>query len=462
MRFLLIQVLAVLLFVFSLVYGQTAPGALSENELKEIRQSLKKDASVQAVLHAVQNNNIKKLAFNRSAIKDLDFYFAHKIETKGITNQKSSGRCWLFTALNTLRPAIIKKYHMKSFEFSENYLFFWDQFEKANLFLEAMIHTGKRPLDDREVEWLFKNPIGDGGVWNMMVDLVTKYGAVPKEAMAETFNSNSTSMLRRLLRRKLREQGLQLRQMVKEGKPIKQIRRQKINQLKDIYRMLVIGLGRPPQTFTWRYEDINGKVSPLKTYTPQTFYQDFVGGGFNDYVMLMNDPSKAFYKLYRIKYDRNRYDGTDWTFVNVPVGELKQFAKKSILNDQPLYFSCDVGKQLNKDDGILALHQYDYASLFGIKFTMNKKQRVLTFDSGSSHGMALMGVDTSADGKTTKWLLENSWGEKAGHKGYLIMTDDWFSAYMFRLVVRKIYVSDAVKRALKLKPITLPPWDAMF
>jgi len=456
------QMFFIFLLISAVLYAQDKPGAISTDLLSQIQHRVKKDNYTKAMMHAVSENSVQKLAFNRKAVEGLDFHFAHKIESKSITNQKSSGRCWLFTALNTLRPGIVKKHHLKSFEFSENYLFFWDQFEKANLFLEGIIATSKKSSDDREVEWLFKNSIGDGGVWNMMVDLVEKYGAVPKAAMPETYNSDKTSVMSRLLRQKLRQQGMLLRRLAGQGKSLQALREQKIVMLGDIYRILAISLGEPPNKFSWRYEDADGKLSSLVQYTPQSFFKTFVGVALDDYVLLMDDPTKPYYKLYEIKYDRNRFDGSNWTFVNVPSQRLKTIAKASILDDKPLYFSCDVGKQLNKKDGILALGQYDYDSVFGVSFKMTKAERILSFQSGSSHGMSLVGVDTSASGAPTKWLLENSWGSKAGHEGYLIMTDQWFDAYMFRLVAHKKFIPAEILKVLKQKPILLPPWDRMF
>ncbi len=456
------RILFIVLIPLMSVWAQNKSGAINTEMLSQIRHSIKKDTYTKAMMHAVASNSIKKLAFNREAIQGLDFHFAHKIDSKSITNQKSSGRCWLFTALNTIRPKVVEKHNLKSFEFSENYLFFWDQFEKANMFLEGIIATSKKSINDREVEWLFQNPIGDGGVWNMMTDLIEKYGAVPKEAMPESFNSDNTSAMRRILREKLREQGMALRKLANKGRTIKDLRKRKEAMLTDIYRILMISLGEPPQTFAWRYEDKDGKVSPLRQYTPQSFFKTFVDVQLDDYVQLMDDPTRPYYKLYEIKYDRNRYDGHNWTFVNVPSNRLKMFAKASILQDEAMYFSCDVGKQLNKDDGILALGQYDYESIFGVPLKMTKKERILTFQSGSSHGMSLVGVDTSSTGAPTKWLLENSWGKKAGHEGYLIMTDGWFDAYMFRLVVRKAFIPQDVLKILQQKPVQLPPWDRMF
>ena len=437
-------------------------GCITSEMLQKIQADSQKLESSKALINAVTNNDIKKLALNREHLGRIDHHFAVKIETKGITDQKSSGRCWLFTGLNVLRPKVIQKYNLKNFEFSENYCFFWDQLEKANLFLEGIIETRSRKIDDRKVEWLFKHPISDGGVWNMVVALVEKYGVVPKEAMSESQQSENTRTMNRLLRRKLREDGLVLRQMHKQKKAVRELRGAKNDMLGEIYHMLCIHLGVPPKEFTWRYEDKDGNLSEARTFTPQEFYREIVGVNLLDYVMLMNDPTRDYYKLYEIEYDRNMVDKPNWTYVNLPTEELKEFAKSSILNGEAMYFSCDVGKQLNRDEGFLSLENYDYGSIYGVQFGMSKKERILTFDSGSSHGMALVGVDTLENGKSTKWLLENSWGKDAGHDGYLTMTDAWFDEYMFRLVVLKEFVTPEVLAVLDQKPIKLKPWDPMY
>lgn len=464
LRFLKIVITALItiLFFFNNIFGQTSDGSISTEMLQKIEKSVQKDAYTKAMINAVSNNEIKKLALNRELVGKIDHHFAHKIETAGITNQKSSGRCWLFTALNILRPKVKEKYNLTKFKFSENYLFFWDQLEKANLFLESIIITKEKKIDDREVEWLFKHPISDGGVWNMMVDLVDKYGLVPKEAMHESFNSDNTRNMSRLIRRKLREDGLVLRKWHDEGKKAGFLQNKKTAMLAEVYRILMISLGEPPKEFIWRYVDKDENLNEAKKYTPVSFYKEVVGIDLSKYIMLMNDPSKKYFKLYEIEYDRNMFDGRNWTFINLPIDELKISAKNSILADEGMYFSCDVGKQLNKDEGILAVDMYDYESIFGVSFNMNKKERILSFDSGSSHGMALMGVDTSAAGKPVKWLLENSWGDEKGHNGYLSMTDEWFDEYMFRLVIHKRFIPEKVLKVLTQKPVKLPPWDAMF
>lgn len=449
--------------LFQLIMGQSSdPRIISPSVLHTIEKSLTIDEQTRGIMNAVASNDINKLVLDRQVLMSLDHHFACRIETGEITNQKSTGRCWLFSALNVLRPAIIKKHQFKNFEFSENYLFFWDQFEKSNRFLEAVIETRTKKMDDRVVEWIFKNALDDGGVWSMLGSLAKKYGMIPKEAMLESYSSENTRMMNQLITKKLREGGFLLRQLHEQGKNEKQLRDQKVQILSEVYRILVICLGEPPKEFSWRYKDKNNQLSPYKKYTPLEFYQQYVEEDLDSYVMMMDDPSKEYYKLYEIEYDRNVWESSNWTFVNVPVKQLKQFAKKSILAGYPMYFSCDVGEQLYTEDGYLALGIYDYESLLGVKFKMDKRARILTFDSGSTHGMALMGMDTLETGLPTKWLLENSWGKEKGHDGYLTMTDEWMNEYMFRLVVKKDFVDSAVLNVLEQKPIKLPPWDPMF
>jgi len=457
------QMILILSIVLSLnLFAQEkSDGAIDNEMLKKLSASIKMDNYTKAMQNAVANNDITKLAFNSDLLNKIDKHFAHRIEIKGITDQKKTGRCWLFTSLNVLRPKVINKYNLKEFEFSENYLFFYDQLEKANLFLEAILETKDEKIDSRKVEWLFKNAIGDGGVWNMLVNLVDKYGMVPKETMQESYSSENTKMMNRLLKRKLREGGINIRTMYENGEKIDMLRKEKEKILADVYRILIISLGTPPEKFAWRYEDKDGKISEAKEYTPVSFYKEVIETELKNYVMLMHDPAKEYYKLYEVEYSRNLYDGSNWKYINVPLEELKQYAKNSILADESLYFSCDVGKQLNREEGFVADGLYDYESLFGVKFDMNKKERILTFESGSTHGMALVGVDTTADGKTSKWLLENSWGKDSGFEGFLIMTDDWFDDYMFRLVIQKQFLPAKVLDVLKQKPILLPPWDPM-
>ncbi len=444
------------------LHAQNETGKLDMKTIHKIMSTFKNSSTDRALQNAITHNDIKKLAKDRSNEGKVNHYFNYRVKTKATTNQKSSGRCWLFTSLNTLRPIVTEKYHLPNFEFSENYNFFWDQFEKANLFMEIALSTAKEPMDSRMVNWLFHNPIGDGGQWATFNDLVKKYGLVPASAMPETYQSNHTAMMSRLLRRKLREDGLVLRKMIADKASKKEITSRKIAMLSKVYRILVLNLGEPPQEFTWQYKDKDGNISQPKKYTPQSFFKEVVGVNVDNYVMFMNDPTRPYYKLYNVEYDRNLVEGGNWEYINLPNDTIKKFAIKSILGNEAMYLSCDVGKQFDLKDGFLDTKLYDYNDLFGVHFGMDKAQRIKTFDSGSTHGMALTGVNLLPDGKPDKWLIENSWGADKGNHGFLTATDDWFDNYMFRLVINKKYISPNVLKILKSKAVLLPPWDPVF
>ena len=445
------------------IKSQNSSAVISAEMLSKFEKEFKLTNENKALINAISNNDVKKLAVNRENVGKTDFYFKYKVDVSGITDQKSSGRCWMFTGLNILRPKVINKYNLTSFEFSTNYLYFYDMLEKSNLFLEGIIQYSDKPMDDKTVEWFFKNPIGDGGVWNSLTNLIEKYGLVPKEAMPETQSSESTNALQRVLSVKLREDGLELRSLVEKKTTIDQIRKRKTEMLSEIYKILVYNLGIPPKEFKWRYQSKDKTISSINTYTPKSFYKESLPDvNFSDYILLMNDPTRPYNKLYEIEYDRNVMEGKNWLYINLPSDEIKKYALESIKNNEAMYFSCDVGKQLNTDAGLLSLENYDYESMYGVKFGMNKAERIKTFESGSSHGMALMAVDVDEKETPVKWMVENSWGASSGHNGYLAITDEWFNEYMFRVVVLKKFIDPKTLEILKQTPIKLPPWDPMF
>lgn len=442
--------------------GASAQG-ISQEMLSKFAQENQLSGSEKAIKNALAAGPVSALAMNHDNQVEQDTYFSNSVQSKGITDQKSSGRCWLFTGLNVLRAKMIQEQNLASgIEFSQNYLFFYDQLEKANLFLQAIIDTRNKPLDDQTVRWLFQNPVSDGGTFTGVADLVTKYGIVPKGVMPETYTSNNTSQFVTFLKRKLREDGLALRADAKASD--KALQAQKEKYLSDIYRMLVLGLGEPVKEFTWAPKDKNGKMlSAPKKYTPKSFYDEFFGLDLqNDYIMLMNDPTRDYWKTYEIQYDRHTYDGHNWLYLNVPMEDLKEAAIASIKDSTMMYFSCDVGKYLDRTRGIADLANYNYEEVFGVQFGMDKAQRIKSFDSGSTHAMTLMAVDIDENGKPTKWEVENSWGASSGHQGHIIMTDEWFDNYMFRLVINKKYASEKILKESKQKPILLPCWDPMF
>lgn len=450
--------LVALLMSVAGVMAQTKNGGISEDMLGRIRQGYTGTPEQKAVKNALASNSIAALAVNSENLSMIDTHFSHQVKTKGITDQKSSGRCWLFTGLNVLRAKMITKYDLPEFEFSQNYNSFYDLLEKSNLFLQAIIDTRNLPMDDRKVDWLMKNPIGDGGQFTGVSNLIMKYGVVPKSAMPETFQSNNTGQMTMILKWKLREFALELREM----KSSKLAERKEV-MLTEIYRILVECLGVPPTEFEWTRYNKEGKVVSVKKYTPKGFYNEFIGEDLeNNYVMIMNDPTREYGKVYEIEYDRHVYDGENWLYINLPIERVKELAIASIKDNTAMYFSCDVGKFSNSKKGTLDINNMDYESLFRTKFPMDKKQRIQTYSSGSSHAMTLIAVDLDEAGKPRKWMVENSWGAASGYKGNLIMTDKWFEEYMFRVVLEKKYVPADVLKMLEQKPVLLPAWDPMF
>lgn len=435
---------------------------ISKEMLGRLKASYGKDAGNKAIRNALAGNSIDVLAVNAENIGKFDNNFSHRVKSKGITDQKRSGRCWLFTGLNVLRSQMMAKNDLPELKLSQNYNFFYDQLEKANLFLQGMIDNASKPEDDKMVEWLMRNPLSDGGQFTGIADNISKYGVVPDRVMPESFSAENTSRMNNLLSLKLREDGLELRKMAKDGKNTKAIAERKEQMLAEVYRILALTLGEPPTEFTWTRRNSKGDAVSTKTYTPLEFYKEYAGNDLkNGYVMLMNDPTREYYKLYEIDFDRHSYDGDNWTYINLPVDEIKEMAIKSIKDSTMMYFSCDVNKFLDRKNGVADPANFDYEALMGTTFGMNKAERIRTFASASSHAMTLVAVDLDANDKPIKWLVENSWGD-GPNNGHLILSDKWFDEYMFRLVVDKKYVDSKILDILKQKPTLLPAWDPMF
>ena len=445
------------LLLTATAFAQNPKGGISADLLKDLQGAYEGNATDKALHNALNAASISALSTSADKLAMIDTHFSDEVKTKGRTNQASSGRCWLFSGLNVLRARMIDKHDLGAFTFSQNYIFFYDQLEKANLFLQGIIDTADKPMEDRTVDWLFDNPIGDGGQFTGVSNLVMKYGLVPSEVMPETMIANSTSQMSNQLATKLREDGLRLRAAKAKDRPAL-----KVQMLKEVYRILALCLGVPPTEFTWARYNSKGEFVSEKTYTPKSFYQEFVGEDLeNNYIMVMNNPTVEFGKVYEIEYDRHVYDGQNWTYLNLPIERIKEMAIASIKDNTAMYFSCDVGKFLDRKRGICDLGNFDYGSLLGVTFGMDKKERVLTHASGSSHAMTLIAVDLK-DGKPVKWMVENSWGAESGYRGNIIMTDEWFNEYMFRLVVEKKYVPADIMAMMNQKPIRLPAWDPMF
>jgi len=444
--------------------AQTKEGGISEKMLSEIEKENVLQASDRALVNAIGANAIDDLAKNRLNAGALDTQFSVETKKQSISDQKQSGRCWMFSGFNVLRSDFNLRTDSLTVELSQAYLFFYDQLEKANLMLQGCIDTGNKPIDDQRVQFFFHYPINDGGTFCGVADLTEKYGLVPTEVMPESFSSDNTSKARALIASKLREFGLQLREMVQKDKKPGAIEKAKTRMLSQIYRMLQFTIGNPPQKFTYAFKNEKGKVvGEAKEYTPLSFYKEVVGKQLNGtFIMVMNDPRREYYKTYEVEYDRHTYDGHNWKYVNLPMDDIEEMAISALKAGRKLYSSYDVGKMLDRKRGYCDTENFDYGSLFNTTFGMTKAERISTFDSGSTHAMTLTAVDLDKKGKATKWKVENSWGADWGQKGCLIMTDRWLREYMFRLVVPNEFVPAKVMKAYETQPVMVMPEDPLF
>lgn len=445
--------------------GAQKQGGISASMLQQIEKSQGSTATNKALFNAVASNRIDNLAKNFSNRNTFDTHFSVETAKQSIHDQKSSGRCWMFSSFNVFR-ADFARHHADSLsvEFSHDYLFFYDQLEKANLMLQGVIDNAKKPMDDVRVQFFFKNPLNDGGTFCGAADLAPKYGLVPKSVQPETFSAENTSKISSLISSKLREYGLELRKMVADGKKAQAIDARKTEMLSTVYRMLAMALGEPVKEFTYQFRNRCGEpVGEPRRYTPLEFYNETVGHQLaGTFIMVMNDPRRPYHKTYEVEYDRHVYDGTNWKYLNLPMENIAKLAIASLKDGKKMYSSYDVGKQFDRELGYLDTENFDYASLFSTTFPMNKADRIATFDSGSTHAMTLVAVDLDKDGNPLKWKVENSWGPNNGAQGCLIMSNRWFNEYMFRLVVDKKYVPENLQKEFEQKPVMVMPEDPLF
>ncbi len=428
--------------------------------LKELKSSLQLSIEDTALINALTNNDLNELTLNREFIKNHNNLFSNKIGTKGITDQKNSGRCWIFAGLNVLRPIVIKKYNLKNFEFSQSYIAFYDKLEKANFVLEFVLQTKDRDLLDRELSEILDEGVQDGGYWQWFVALVEKYGLVPKEVYPETHPTSNTWLMNRVINEQVLAGASILRKMAKEGSDDTELRAYKLKILKDIYRILVMNYTEPPEKFVWRYEDKDGKIFETKSYTPLDFYKEAVGIKLKDYVSLIHYPGREFNRLYEFDNCRNVFDNPNPQSANLDIGLIKEIVKKSILNNEPVWFACDVGKGSDRKSGILSSKIFNYNALFKPEVKMDKETRIFYKFSASNHAMVILGVDIK-DNKIIKWLVENSHGSDEGEQGFYAMYDDWVDDYLYEVIINVKYLPEEIKKIFGQEPIHLPLWDPM-
>ncbi|UCC44348.1 MAG: hypothetical protein JSU65_14775 [Candidatus Zixiibacteriota bacterium] len=453
------KLLAITLFLA----GQVAAGEgpIDQGLIDDFRADFRQVANATSVINAICNNQVNDLALNRERMIDHDKLFTFRLESAGVTNQRSSGRCWLFAGMNIYSPGVMTKLKLGSFEFSHSYLAFWDKMEKANSFLETMIELRDAPIDDRKLEAYLQSPFGDGGWWNYVTNLIEKYGVVPASAMPETKQSTSTGTVNRFANRKLRMFALELRGMHQDGKKVKDLRERKEEMLSEIYQLMAFHYGEPPSEFDFRYKPKgdSAQVQPPATYTPQTFRNEFIGEELPEYVAILNDPGREFDQPFVLEGASNMYGQPDLAVLNLPIERLKEYTTAALYDSQAVWFACDVGKGHFRDSGLLVADIYDYEGVLGLDLSMSKEDQLAYFESTTGHAMIFMGVDTSTTGETVKWLVENSWGKDKGDDGFWYMYDGWFDEYVYMVIIDRRLIDEKDLRNLEKTPEVIPIWS---
>ena len=433
---------------------------ITRKQVAELRKEFDAESSNKVAQNAVTNVQLPNLTLNRDLVQDIDDSFSTKLDDWKVTAQMRSGRCWLFATLNLLRVGAMKKMKLKNFEFSQAHIHFWDKFERANHLLEAIIETSDRPVDDRTIHFLLSDPIGDGGQWNMAMNLIRKYGLVPKSAYPESDSSSATRWMNAELKNILRSSACEIRAIVDGGGSVEEAREHKEKRIADIWNMLCIHLGTPPKTFNWQWRDKDGEFHRNGRMTPQQFASEFVDIDWEDYVCIVNDPRNEYYQTYTIDFLQNVAGGPPVVYLNVPSKEMKAITQKLLEDGIPVWMGCDVGKEMDRKRGLWDANLFDVEGLYGIEYGMDKADRLRHNQTMMTHAMLFTGVDV-VNGRPRRWRVENSWGTDTGQKGYYTMNDSWYDQYMFEIAAPTSYLNEKMLTGLEAEPVVLPAWDPM-
>ena len=433
---------------------------ITDKQIAELRKAFDANPANKVAQNAVTNVQLPKLALNRDLVQDTDNTFSIKLDDWKVTSQKSSGRCWLFAALNLFRVGTMKKMNVKNFEFSQAHIHFWDKFERSNHLLEAIIDTADRPVDDRTIHFLLSDPIGDGGQWNMAMNLIEKHGLVPKSVYPESHSSSATRWMNMELKNILRSSACEIRAILENGGSEDEARAHKEKRVSDIWNMLCIHLGTPPTSFDWQWRDKDNKFHRKGTMTPQEFAEEYVDVDWRDYVCIVNDPRNEYYQTYTVDYLQNVAGGPSVVYLNVPSEEMKSVTQKLLEDGVPVWMGCDVGKEMDRKGGYWDANLFNVSELYGVEYGMNKEDRLRHGQTMMTHAMLFTGVDV-VDGKPRRWRVENSWGDDTGQKGYYTMNDSWYDEYMFEIAAPKDYLTKKMLKGLETEPVVLPAWDPM-
>lgn len=433
---------------------------INKDILDYFDSKLDNSASRNLISNSIRYNGIENVSFNKNAQDELDFVFSHELPFTQITNQEKSGRCWLFAALNTIRQKFILNNNLNNFEFSQSWLMFWDKLEKSNYFLETMLDLADKDIDDRSIYTLLSDPIPDGGQWDMYVALIEKYGIVPKNVFPETFNSKNTALLNFSLATKLRQSTALLRRLKQNNIDEDKIIAKKKKCLSDIYNMLVYSLGKPVEEFTLEFTDKNNNFISVKNIKPIEFYREYVNIDLSNYISIINSPNREYKKTYTIEYLGNVFGSKEIKYLNLPIEKLEEYSKNQILDNEPVWFGCDMGKYLDRQKGILHGELFDLNETMATCLDIDKAKRLELNHSKMTHAMVFIGMHLN-DGNVNKWKVENSWGKEVGKDGIFIMNKSWFDDHVFQVVINKKYLSKDDLDDFNIEPIVLPIWDPM-
>ena len=416
-----------------------------------------------AMENAISHNGLLTSLEKRSSAVENTPVFSLDLTKDKVSDQKASGRCWMFAALNTFRHKMIAGFQLEDFELSQAHTFFWDKYEKSNWFLEQVLATADQELTSRKVKFLLDTPQQDGGQWDMVVALFEKYGVVPKSVYPESISSSNSRELNQILNKLLRQDAQILRELVAEGANSAELQAKKEELLQEVFNFLAMNLGLPPRQFDFSYRDKDNNFHSESGLTPQVFFKKYVDLKLDDYVSIINAPTadKPYGQSYTVEMLGNVVGSKPVRYLNVEMDRLKELAIAQMRAGETVWFGSDVGQSSNRKAGIMADGMYDFTSSMDIQLTQDKAGRLDYSESLMTHAMVLTGVDLDENGKANKWKVENSWGEKVGNKGYFVASDSWMDEYTYQIVVRKEFLTEAELAAYESEPIVLAPWDPM-
>lgn len=437
---------------------------ITKDNLEHYSNQFHKDPKKEVLADAVIKNGLNNVAMNHRSIADMHYDFSNEIDVGKPTNQKKSGRCWIFAALNNIRYSIAEKLNIEDhdFELSQSYTMFWDRLEKANYFLENVIETRDLDLDSRKVMWLLDSPTGDGGQWDMFTGIVEKYGVVPKYVMLESYPSSNSKTMNKIINLKLRNDAKKLRVSHQKGSGVSELRDKKDEMIGEMYSILCYFLGEPPNRFDFEYRDKDDKFYRDPGITPLEFYKKYSDVKMEDYASIINAPTpdKPFHRTYTVEFLGNVMNGPQIHYLNLEIDTLRNLTVAQLDDGKPVWFGCDVGQMSDRDQGIMDPELFNYEKVLNTDLTLSKSERLEYGESVLTHAMVFTGVNRSSNGPD-RWKVQNSWGEEVGNEGFFVMDDTWFEEFNYEVVINKKYLSKELLEDYKRKPIVLNPWDPM-